>query len=382
MKTDQVNLRLEVDLIAAVERAAEEEAIDRGTMFRKLIREALGHRRVEQALRRYQHGELSVGRAAEEGGLTQWDLLDLARARGIAYPLTPEAAESRVGLLTRRTPRVAERRAAYRATRHAATEVPESLPDRPPARDGVLLVGINPAPISVTAGHYYQGKLGKRLWRRLEHLGLLANAAPGHEDDAFVAAGNGLTDVVKRPSRSATEITPDEFARGAEALRAKVRAWAPRLILFTFAQASRAALSKRNVKPGPCEPLEGVPTFLLSGPYASGLESDRVDGELLGALGGEHARAAGLTQRVTRDDLALGRIRLPREAKGLFPTAGGDVDIVLRGVRLRATYDPRRGPDRERSAVLRVDRKRLAKLVRPDERLSVRIGPEGTVHLG
>jgi len=93
MKTQQVNLRLEADLIAALERAAKEEALDRGTMLRKLLLEALDRRRLERTLELYQRGEISLGRASEETRLTQWELLELARSRRIAYPLTPDEAD-------------------------------------------------------------------------------------------------------------------------------------------------------------------------------------------------------------------------------------------------------------------------------------------------
>src|SRR5688572_8759489 len=97
----------------------------------------------------------------------------------------------------------------------------KTLPDHPCQPGGVLLVGINPAPVSVKAGHYYQGTHGRRLWARLASLGLLQCATPGKEDEAFVAAGNGLTDLVKRPTPSAATVTPSEMAAGEVALRQK-----------------------------------------------------------------------------------------------------------------------------------------------------------------
>ncbi len=281
MKTDQVNLRLEVDLIASLERAAEEEALDRSTMIRKLIHEGLARRRVDRALLRYQRREISIGRAVEESGLDHWQVIELARSRGIAYPLTPEEVDLRVGTLGR-SPRVAETSTSGRRAKTLLST--ETLPDRPPSPGGVLLVGINPAPISVRAGHYYQGSLGKRLWKRLQLVGLLADATPGREDDSFVEAGNGLTDVVKRPTRSASEVTRQELAAGAERLRARVREWRPALVLFPFQAAAHAALGERALSPGPCGSIGGVPAFLLSGPYAAKSITDRVDAELKAML--------------------------------------------------------------------------------------------------
>ncbi|MEO6207502.1 MAG: hypothetical protein ABIP77_06075, partial [Candidatus Limnocylindrales bacterium] len=42
-----------------------------------------------------------------------------------------------------------------------------TLADLPPLRDGLLFIGLNPSPVSVEAGHYHQGRLGRTFWRRL-----------------------------------------------------------------------------------------------------------------------------------------------------------------------------------------------------------------------
>ena len=53
----------------------------------------------------------------------------------------------------------------------------ETLADLPPLRDHLLFVGLNPSPVSVQAGHYHQGRLGRTFWRRL----MLAQVLPaGH----------------------------------------------------------------------------------------------------------------------------------------------------------------------------------------------------------
>ena len=43
----------------------------------------------------------------------------------------------------------------------------ETLADLPPLRDRLLFVGLNPSPVSVEAGHYFQGRLGRLFWQRL-----------------------------------------------------------------------------------------------------------------------------------------------------------------------------------------------------------------------
>jgi hypothetical protein len=88
-----------------------------------------------------------------------------------------------------------------------------------------------------------------------------------------------------------------------------------------------------------------------------------------------------VSQRVTKVDLANGRVRLPHEAKALFPAERTYVPIVLRGQPMTVRYDPRMGPDQERSGVLGIDRGVLPDLVGEDEVLKVRSLPDGTVEL-
>jgi TDG/mug DNA glycosylase family protein len=148
-------------------------------------------------------------------------------------------------------------------TRDRIVVFPKSLPDIIPKSNGILLVGINPSTVSVRAGHYYQGRLGKRLWGRLARLCLLRNADFGAEDDAFARAGNGLTDIVKRPTPAAKDLNELELAQGAIALREKIRSWKPGLILFSFREPAFRLVGKARE----ARQVRGdrrVPAFLLS----------------------------------------------------------------------------------------------------------------------
>lgn len=159
-----------------------------------------------------------------------------------------------------------------------------TLADVAPSESGIVLIGINPSPVSVAAGHYYQGTLGKRLWSRLEAIGLLGDAGAPWEDERWRAAGNGLTDVVKRPTPSAKEVANDEMTFGGELLRAKLTTWRPGLILFPFLASAEAVLGEKPA-PGPGPEVDAIPTFRLAGPYASAADVDdngRQLSELLG----------------------------------------------------------------------------------------------------
>jgi hypothetical protein len=98
-------------------------------------------------------------------------------------------------------------------------------------------------------------------------------------------------------------------------------------------------------------------------------------------------RAASLsyrTQRVTEADLRVGQIRIPVSGptKALFPPERGPLAVSLRGRSLSVRWDPRMGPDRERSGVLRFDdRAALRELVRADEVLRVTPSLSGGVSI-
>lgn len=90
---------------------------------------------------------------------------------------------------------------------------------------------------------------------------------------------------------------------------------------------------------------------------------------------------AGATQRVTDADLRRGAIRIPSTAKSLFPAGKQPVEVVLRGAALRARWDPRNGPDRSRSGVLRIGAGLLETLVAPNEQLTIVAHDNGSITL-
>lgn len=273
MKSEQVNLRLESDIVEALESAAREESLDRATMMRRLLIEALSQWRIKKALSDYQAGKSSIGKAAEDSGLDHWELIEVARRTGIAYPLDPQTAKRRLDELTDERSKQQKSRSPRRSKKD------QTLPDIPPRSGRVLVVGINPASVSARVGHYYQGRLGRRLWKRFERVGLLSGPIPGVEDEAFARAGHGLTDLVKRPTDSASELTPAEIREGVDELRKKVRQWQPALIVFAFKKVADVVIGPQAA-PGPGPEFEGAETFVLSGPYAPRTEAESIDLEL------------------------------------------------------------------------------------------------------
>ena len=112
-----------------------------------------------------------------------------------------------------------------------------TLEDVIPPKPLAVCVGINPAPLSVAVGHYYQGELGKRFCERLRWVGLLPTE-PGWADDAGATAGIGFTDIVKRPTARAEDVRQDDYEFGKALLEKKLAEVSPRLVIFTFKRAA------------------------------------------------------------------------------------------------------------------------------------------------
>lgn len=147
----------------------------------------------------------------------------------------------------------------------------ETLADLPPSRGGLLFVGLNPSPVSVAAGHYHQGALGQRFWARLRETGVLPADTPFEAaDDALVAAGHGITDMIKRPTARDTA-SDATLTAGVGALWQKIAIWRPAAVVFIYKRGAEIAAGRPIREPWghlPGVALAGRPCFLMPGPYA------------------------------------------------------------------------------------------------------------------
>lgn len=114
-----------------------------------------------------------------------------------------------------------------------------TLPDL--LRNGldVVFIGINPSVYSAKQGHYFARRIN-RFWPALSRSRLsepirqtlgVEQLEPRH-DAVLLDYGIGFTDVVKRASARANEISPAEFAAGVAGLLAKLERFQPRIACF------------------------------------------------------------------------------------------------------------------------------------------------------
>lgn len=147
----------------------------------------------------------------------------------------------------------------------------DTLADLPPEPGRLLFVGLNPSPVSVAAGHYHQGRLGRTFWRRLITATILpAGTDLDTADDALIGAGHGITDLLKLPSPR-DEADDATLRAGVGPLFQKVAIWRPAAVVFVYKRAAEACAGGRIAPTwGHVEGLAMAarPCFLMPGPYA------------------------------------------------------------------------------------------------------------------
>ena len=164
---------------------------------------------------------------------------------------------------------------------HALARRARTLPDRVGPHMRVLLCGLNPSLYAADAGVGF-ARPGNRFWPAALAAGLVTvDRDPAH---ALARHGVGMTDLVKRATVGADELTRDEYRAGAARVERLVRRLQPGAICFVGLAGYRAAVDRHaraGVQP---EPFGGVPAYVMPNP--SGLNAHTTPVELA-----EHLRA-------------------------------------------------------------------------------------------
>ena len=109
----------------------------------------------------------------------------------------------------------------------------DTLPDYLTHGLQIVFVGINPGAYSSQVGRYFATPQN-RFWPALNRSGLVdAGRELGPEDDARMSEyGIGFTDVVKRASKSASNLRVEDFRRWAPVLRDAILRYQPLIACF------------------------------------------------------------------------------------------------------------------------------------------------------
>ncbi|GAB3254117.1 mismatch-specific DNA-glycosylase [Nocardioides dilutus] len=175
-------------------------------------------------------------------------------------------------------------------------EVPDLLPeDGSPLR--LLFVGINPG-LWTAAVQTHFARPGNRFYPALLRAGIIErpiDPAAGMTDqdrDYFRRRGLGITNVVRRATARADELSDDELREGGRRLVVTAERTRPKVVAVAGITAYRVAFGHRKAVVGrQPESLAGSELWVVPNP--SGLNAhDTVDS--LAAAYGEAARAAGV----------------------------------------------------------------------------------------
>jgi TDG/mug DNA glycosylase family protein len=165
--------------------------------------------------------------------------------------------------------------------RHRGTDVvlvvtgrsAETLADTVGPGMKMLCVGLNPSPMSAQLGMGF-ARPGNRFWPAALRAGIVTRDRDSI--DALVHHGIGMTDLVKRATRGAAELSTDEYRHGVERLTLLCEWLRPGAVCIIGLAGWRAAVDRKAVTGWQPGDLGGRPVYVMPNP--SGLNAhDTVD---------------------------------------------------------------------------------------------------------
>ena len=154
-----------------------------------------------------------------------------------------------------------------------------TLPDTVGPGMRLLVCGLNPSIHAAEAGVGFS-RPGNRFWPAALAAGIVS--ADRDPRQALLVDRVGMTDLVKRATRRADELTRDEYERGLERVERLVTLFGPGAVCFVGLAGWRAAVDRRAMPGVQDRAVGGRPVYLM--PSTSGLNA--------------HATLAGLTDHL------------------------------------------------------------------------------------
>jgi TDG/mug DNA glycosylase family protein len=152
----------------------------------------------------------------------------------------------------------------------------QPIPDHLILNLDILFVGYNPSIRSGETGHHYANP-NNRFWTILYKSGLTSRKYKPQEDAQLLDLGYGFTNIVARPTKTAAEITKDEYVEGKQILKEKIKYFTPKIVCFVGKGVYQEYSNQRNVAWGVQlqSVIPGVVEFVA--PSSSGLVRMRIE---------------------------------------------------------------------------------------------------------
>jgi double-stranded uracil-DNA glycosylase len=129
-----------------------------------------------------------------------------------------------------------------------------------------VFCGINPAASAAISEHNFSAP-SNRFWTVLHLSGFTAERLKPQNEHRLLDYSFGITAVVRRPTRRASEVSLREFRRARREFEERMRRFAPRSLAFLGKRAYAALLDVREVTWG-CQgrAIGGLTTWILPNP--------------------------------------------------------------------------------------------------------------------
>jgi TDG/mug DNA glycosylase family protein len=210
----------------------------------------------------------------------------------------------------------------------------------------VLFCGINPGLYSAATGHHF-ARPGNRFWPALHAAGFTDHLVRPWEEQWLLQQGLGITNLVRRGTATAAELTPEEFRKGRSALERKIRRYRPGTVAILGIGAYRAAFQRPDARLGPQpDRLGGAVLWLLPNP--SGLNAHHQLADLVREL-------EKLREFATRSHKALSLVTLGVGAQASPRYAPAGLLVEHAGVRVMIDGGPGAAPAGKLAAWLVTD---------------------------
>ncbi len=145
----------------------------------------------------------------------------------------------------------------------------------------IVFCGMNPATTAVVDGHNFSNR-SNRFWSVLQLAGFTDTRLRPEEERRLLDYGCGITAVVSRPTRRASDVSTEEFRRARPEFEAKIRRYAPRAVGFLGKRALAAMTGGSKIAWGRYVPgFAGATAWVLPNP--SGLNRGFTLDDLAGA---------------------------------------------------------------------------------------------------